>query len=249
MGKMLVVAEKPSVGRDIARVLHCADRGAGCLIGEQYVVTWAIGHLVSLCEPDELDAKYKRWNYQTLPMLPETIPLKVLPGAEVFAHPDNLRTLLAHRRLVTLNHSHYLLVEFDFGSPGDEITRLLGMIAEYGLTPVVAHPERYDAVQAAPELAMHWFSEGCLLQLNKGSLLHRLGDGAYETSMLLLRRGFADVIASDAHDTYYRPSGFQSLLPVLERYCAPAYVRLLLEQNPARILSDRRISRKIEDPI
>lgn len=177
------------------------------------------------------------------------IPLKVLPGAEVFAHPDNLRTLLAHRRLVTLNHSHYLLVEFDFGLPGDEITRLLGMIAEYGLTPVVAHPERYDAVQAAPELAMHWFSEGCLLQLNKGSLLHRLGDGAYETSMLLLRRGFADVIASDAHDTYYRPSGFQSLLPVLERYCAPAYVRLLLEQNPARILSDRRISRKIEDLI
>lgn len=82
MGKMLVVAEKPSVGRDIARVLHCADRGAGCLIGEQYVVTWAIGHLVSLCEPDELDAKYKRWNYQTLPMLPETIPLKVLPGTK-----------------------------------------------------------------------------------------------------------------------------------------------------------------------
>ena len=82
MGKMLVVAEKPSVGRDIARVLHCADRGAGCLIGEQYVVTWAIGHLVSLCEPDELDVKYKRWNYQTLPMLPETIPLKVLPGTK-----------------------------------------------------------------------------------------------------------------------------------------------------------------------
>ncbi len=79
MGKMLVVAEKPSVGRDIARVLHCANRGDGCLIGEKYVVTWAIGHLVSLCEPDELDEKYKRWSFQTLPMLPENIPLKVLP--------------------------------------------------------------------------------------------------------------------------------------------------------------------------
>lgn len=177
------------------------------------------------------------------------IPLKVLPGAEVFAHPDNLRTLLAQNRLVTLNHSRYLLVEFDFGASGNEISRLLRTVTEFGLIPVIAHPERYDAVQSAPELAMRWFSEGYLLQLNKGSLLHRLGDGAYETAMLLLRCGFADVIASDAHDTYYRPSGFQSLLPMLERHCAPAYIRILLEQNPARILADRRITRKIEDSV
>lgn len=80
MGKILVVAEKPSVGKDIARVLGCKNRGEGCLSGERYVVTWAIGHLVSLCEPDELDPRYKRWSYQTLPILPQEIPLKVLPA-------------------------------------------------------------------------------------------------------------------------------------------------------------------------
>lgn len=80
MGKILVVAEKPSVGKDIARVLGCKNRGEGCLSGERYVVTWAIGHLVSLCEPDELDSRYKRWSYQTLPILPQEIPLKVLPA-------------------------------------------------------------------------------------------------------------------------------------------------------------------------
>ncbi len=80
MGKILVVAEKPSVGKDIARVLSCKNRGEGCLSGERYVVTWAIGHLVSLCEPDELDSRYKRWSYQTLPILPQEIPLKVLPA-------------------------------------------------------------------------------------------------------------------------------------------------------------------------
>lgn len=79
MGKTLVVAEKPSVGRDIARVLKCRDRGEGYLAGEQYVISWAIGHLVSLCEPDEIDDKYKKWRMEDLPILPSTIPLKVLP--------------------------------------------------------------------------------------------------------------------------------------------------------------------------
>ena len=79
MGKIVVVAEKPSVGRDIARVLGCRTGGDGCLIGEKYVVTWAVGHLVTLMEPDEIDGKYEKWSFATLPILPETIPLKVIP--------------------------------------------------------------------------------------------------------------------------------------------------------------------------
>ena len=78
MGKIVVVAEKPSVGRDIARVLGCRTGGDGCLIGDHYIVTWAIGHLVTLMEPDELDEKYKTWSFTTLPILPVTIPLKVI---------------------------------------------------------------------------------------------------------------------------------------------------------------------------
>ncbi|MDY3027045.1 MAG: DNA topoisomerase III [Candidatus Faecivicinus sp.] len=80
--KKLIVAEKPSVGRDIARVLGVSKRGEGFLYGDDYVVTWAIGHLVSLCEPGEVDPKYQKWMMSTLPMLPERIPLKVLPGTE-----------------------------------------------------------------------------------------------------------------------------------------------------------------------
>ena len=76
--KTLVVAEKPSVGRDIARVLKANARGEGFLSGDNYIVTWAVGHLVSLKEPDELDEKYSRWNKNDLPILPEEIPLKVL---------------------------------------------------------------------------------------------------------------------------------------------------------------------------
>lgn len=78
MGYLVVVAEKPSVGRDIARVLGCRERGNGCLMGNGYIVTWAIGHLVTLVEPDEMDERYKRWSMDTLPILPQDIPLKVI---------------------------------------------------------------------------------------------------------------------------------------------------------------------------
>ncbi len=79
MGKRLVIAEKPSVARDIAHVLGATQRGEGCLIGENDIVTWAIGHLVSLKKPEELDERYKRWRSDDLPILPEKLELKVLP--------------------------------------------------------------------------------------------------------------------------------------------------------------------------
>ena len=82
MGKIVVLAEKPSVGRDIARVIGCRTSGDGCLIGDKYIVTWAVGHLVALAEPDEMDEKYKKWSFETLPILPETIPLKVLSSTK-----------------------------------------------------------------------------------------------------------------------------------------------------------------------
>ena len=75
---IVIVAEKPSVGRDIARVLGCKGHGEGCITGEKYTVTWAVGHLVTLCEPDEIDEKYKKWRMDDLPMLPEKLPLKVI---------------------------------------------------------------------------------------------------------------------------------------------------------------------------
>ncbi len=76
--KKLIVAEKPSVGRDIARVLGANVRNDGCLENGDYIVTWALGHLVTLCEPNEIDQKYARWRMEELPMLPDEIPLKVI---------------------------------------------------------------------------------------------------------------------------------------------------------------------------
>lgn len=76
--KSLVIAEKPSVGKDIARVLGCRKSADGCLEGDKYIVTWAFGHLVELAAPEEYDKKYKDWNMADLPMMPEPFKLEVI---------------------------------------------------------------------------------------------------------------------------------------------------------------------------
>ena len=78
MGKILVIAEKPSVARDIAKVLKAGQKGDGCLIGDKYVVSWAVGHLVTLAEPEDYDEKYKKWNFSALPILPDEMKLKAI---------------------------------------------------------------------------------------------------------------------------------------------------------------------------
>ena len=78
MNKILVLAEKPSVGRDIARVLKCSKKGNGYLEGDKYIVTWALGHLVTLADPEEYGQQYKSWKIEDLPILPSKMKLVVI---------------------------------------------------------------------------------------------------------------------------------------------------------------------------
>ncbi|MDQ0300749.1 DNA topoisomerase-3 [Salibacterium salarium] len=78
MSKSIVLAEKPSVGKDIARVLGCTQQKNGYIEGSKYIVTWAFGHLVTLAEPETYDTKYKTWRLEDLPMLPSQLKLAVI---------------------------------------------------------------------------------------------------------------------------------------------------------------------------
>ncbi len=115
MGKTLVLAEKPSVGREIARVLGCGRKGAGCLIGEKYIVTWALGHLVELAGPEKYGEQYKTWSLDTLPMLPEKMSLEVIP-----------ETSKQYAAVKTLLHSpevSSLVIATDAGREGELVAR------------------------------------------------------------------------------------------------------------------------------
>ncbi len=117
MGRTVVVAEKPSVGRDIARVLKCTQRGPGCLMNDKWAVTWAVGHLVTLVEPDELDEKYRRWQFDTLPILPADIPLKVITSSR-----DQFKAV---RDLINSADTDRLVCATDAGREGELIFRYI----------------------------------------------------------------------------------------------------------------------------
>ena len=76
--KSLVIAEKPSVARDIARVLKCPKKISGAMEGDRYIVTWGLGHLVTLADPEDYDSRYKEWKMEDLPMLPHPFQLEVI---------------------------------------------------------------------------------------------------------------------------------------------------------------------------
>ena len=78
MSKIVVLAEKPSVGRDMARVLKCQNKQNGYFEGPKYIVTWSLGHLVTLADPEAYDPKYKQWRSEDLPMLPDRLNLVVI---------------------------------------------------------------------------------------------------------------------------------------------------------------------------
>lgn len=78
MAKALVLAEKPSVARDIAKVLGCRQSADGFITGEKYIVTWALGHLVTLADPEVYGEEYKTWSLESLPMLPKHMQLVVI---------------------------------------------------------------------------------------------------------------------------------------------------------------------------
>ena len=78
MRKTLVLAEKPSVARDIAKVLNSKQNNNGYIEGPKYIITWALGHLVTLADPETYGDKYKTWNIEDLPMLPKKMELVII---------------------------------------------------------------------------------------------------------------------------------------------------------------------------
>lgn len=113
--KSLVIAEKPSVARDIARVLHCSRNIPGALEGTDYIVTWALGHLVTLADPEEYDKKYIKWDMETLPVMPENMRLVVIKQtAKQYGH---VKTQLFRKDV------NGIIIATDAGREGELVAR------------------------------------------------------------------------------------------------------------------------------
>lgn len=121
--KALVLAEKPSVGREIARVLKCGMKNKGYIEGPRFVVTWSLGHLVSLAEPEHYDKKYKEWRIEDLPMLPASMKLKIIRQTS--------HQFQVVRNLMKRDDIKELVIATDAGREGELVARWIMVMANW----------------------------------------------------------------------------------------------------------------------
>jgi len=117
MAKKLVLAEKPSVGRDIARVLNCTQKGNGYLEGKDYIVTWALGHLVTLADPEGYNDKYKSWKLEDLPIMPTSFKLVVIKQTQ--------KQYQAVKSQLLRKDVNEIIIATDAGREGELVARLI----------------------------------------------------------------------------------------------------------------------------
>ena len=168
----------------------------------------------------------------------ERIPLQLHLGVEVLCLPQTLE-LAREKQLPTLGNSNYVLTEFYFDASWAFMDATLEGLRELGYRPVVAHPERYGAVQRDIHLAQSWFDRGFVLQVNKGSVLGAFGRRAEDTAVRMLYRGIAHMLASDAHTSQVRTTDLEPARRWCIEHVGRGYTKILLEDNPKRLLRGR----------
>ena len=168
------------------------------------------------------------------------IPLKILPGMEIYG-TENVPMFLKEKKMIGLNGSDYPLIEFPFRNYGGSATEILEEILALGMRPVVAHPERYLYVQEDPRILNLWVQMGCLLQINKGSLLGKFGRYEKRLAFELVDRGFAFAVASDAHSPRTRSTWMQDVEQLLRDEFSDDAAEALLKGNPQKLINNETI--------
>ena len=165
----------------------------------------------------------------------EGIPIRLHHGAEILC-TDETASLAKKTRLPTIGQTDYFLTEFYFDEDLRFMDDMLYRLSAAGYIPVVAHPERYDAINQDPLILERWFRRGYVLQLNKGSILGSFGRRPEHAARVILEAGLAHVVASDAHSATRRTPHMGALNRWMEHHLRPDYARILLEENPRRII-------------
>ena len=171
------------------------------------------------------------------------LQVRLHAGMEVFGTPD-LVPLLRAGKIRTLAGSRYLLVEFAFREDAYYMEQTLLRLRREGVEPIVAHPERYRAIQDMPDILFSWVEDGILLQVNKGSINGAFGRSAAKTAHMIFEYDLADLIASDAHGTDRRTTDLSRIREYITTHFSTRRAERLLTENPQRILRDEPIERR-----
>lgn len=168
------------------------------------------------------------------------IPIELYLGAEHFGVTDISR-YAGENRLIPINGSRYLLVEFDFADDVRRVLFVTAALGSAGFVPVVAHPERYEFLQSNPSLAFSLLEKGCLLQVNKGSPLGKYGFRPQTLSKWLLDNHLVHCVASDCHSPYRRTPEMRSAHEMLTYRLGAEYTEKIFNENPMKILKNETV--------
>ena len=224
--------------RSFDEAFDMAVMAAGCGV-QALVATPHSNHNVDFVnyDSDSLAAKF----YKLCKILKEeNVPIQLFRGMEIWASTDIVEKL-SYGKLLTLNGTKYVLVEFSLDEESWWIEAILREVLCAGYLPIIAHPERYYCVQEVPNLLYEWRRMGAFAQMNKGSILGRFGNHAEETSIVLLKHNLVNCIASDAHHAYTRTTDWTALKRYMDRHFPLGYRDLLIKENPRAILEGKNL--------
>ena len=170
------------------------------------------------------------------------IDVRLHRGMEVFG-TDDIGALYDEGRVITLAGSRYMLVEFDFHDDAWRVREVLMSLLRRGVTPVIAHPERYDMIQYDLQFALDWVDMGCLLQINRTSLIGDSSSPSVMTAEQLLSLGAIHAVATDSHGIFTRTTELIDAYDHIAAEYSEEWAEILTEENPRRIMENRRVRR------
>lgn len=176
----------------------------------------------------------------------KSVDMQIYIGAELFVSKNVLK-LIDNKKVSTLNNTKYLLIEFPRNNKLIYMEEILFQVLSKGITPIIAHPERYIYVQKEPNIVLELIKKGVLFQSNYASLLGYYGKQAQVTLKKLLKHKMIHFMATDAHREHSIYSQIDIALKKLEKIITREEIMELSSENPQKVIENKDIL--VEEPI
>ena len=167
------------------------------------------------------------------------IQIKLHCGAEVFFLPNLIQ--IKDDPLSTFNHGKYMLIEFQVHQLPDSQKQQLFDLKMAGVTPIIAHPERYKPIQDDINIVAEWLAAGCIIQVDAGSPLGYLGSGSQAASEKIIKNGWCQILGSDSHDNKRRNFCLLEAVELIKSW-GEYDVDVLVQKNPKSVIDGTPIS-------
>ena len=163
------------------------------------------------------------------------IPIKIHLGYEVFYFENLLK--ISNKPLTTLGDGKYMLIEFSPKNIPNSQKQILYDLKISGITPIIAHPERYKFVHENFNIVYDWINAGCLIQVDAGSLLGLMGEKAKNSSHLIIKEKCCHILASDAHNDSNRNFCIKDAYNLVKNIIGKKNSDLLVYEHPSSIIN------------